>query len=467
MYTIFVHVIADNYRRNSHMIIHRKSFRGLAVMLALIVAVSMAPIGGAYAYADEVTDGTAVTTGTDGTAGTDPATGTDATTGDEEGDSLADLDMEADTGTDGGEANIEDPTVIEVPDRTDIAYTGEWPSLPGGAQAIAQTAINLAWPYGTAKSKYSYHGGSATPAFQLALNTVYPNRSGWGPKPKVGASCDVFTETCVRYSGYDTSVPRGYTDAEKYYKKHTEKWTKTNVCKVKDMQSGDVILWRKSSGTVHACIFVRINGTGYLAEAHYVAEEYGCIDKKARDYTPSKYAFFGVFRANSSYQGSLDKGYTGDNVKRLQKFLNWAGFDCGTVDGSFGNKTDAAVKAFQTAAGIKVDGRFGKASLAAAKAFVPSKPAVVHQTPAKKGYTGSFPNVGKKGLKYKKKAKKNAEVKKMQKFLNWYGGYKLKTDGKFGKKTRTAVKKFQKKEKLKVDGIFGKASLKRAKAIRK
>ena len=55
----------------------------------------------------------------------------------------------------------------------------------------------------------------------------------------------------------------------------------------------------------------------------------------------------------------------------------------------------------------------------------------------------------------------------MQKFLNWYGGYRLKTDGKFGKSTRAAVKDFQRKERLKVDGVFGKACLKRAKAIRK
>lgn len=452
------------------MIIHRKTLRALAVMLALIVAVSMAPISGVYA--DEVTDGTAVTTGTDGASGTDTGTtGTDATTDDgEEGDPAQDPDSDP--------SNNEDPNVIpdnpepEVPARTDIVYTGTWPALPGGQEAIAQTAINLAWPYGTAKSKYSYHGGSATAAFKVALDAVYPNRSGWGAKPKVGASCDVFTETCVRYSGYDTKVPRGYTDAEKYYPAHPEKWTYTGVYKVKDMQSGDVILWRKASGTVHACIFVRINGVGYLAEAHYIAEEYGSIDKKASDYDPSKYKFFGVFRANSAYQGSLDKGYKGTSVENLQKFLNWAGFDCGTVDGSFGSKTDAAVRAFQTSAGIKVDGRFGKASLAAAQAYIPDNPPVVHAQPAaptvvKKGYSGSFPKVGKKGLKYKKKAKKNKQVKKMQKFLNWYGGYRLKTDGKFGKSTRAAVKDFQRKERLKVDGVFGKACLKRAKAIRK
>lgn len=69
-------------------------------------------------------------------------------------------------------------------------------------------------------------------------------------------------------------------------------------------------------------------------------------------------------------QGSvLSIGCEGTNVKRLQSFLNWAGFNCGTADGDFGMKTLSAVKAFQTKAGIEPDGIFGTGSLAKAKAF--------------------------------------------------------------------------------------------------
>ncbi len=412
-----------------------KKFGSLALALILALTISAAPIGSAYSYADSET-----------TNVTEPVEPTDATA------PVETLEVNA-------------PKEATEPIRTaGTTYTGTFPTLPTGSEAIAQTAINLAWPYGTAKSVYSYRGGSATPEFKAALDAVFPNRSGWGAKPKVGASCDVFTETCVRYSGYDKSVPRGLTDAFSYYPKHPEKWTKTGISKVKDMQPGDVILWKKSNGTGHACIFVKINGVGYLAEAHYNAEEYGCIDKKASDYTPSKYTYFNIYRANAAFSGSLEKGYKGTNVTHLQNFLNWAGFDCGTADGSFGKKTDAAVRAFQEAAGLKVDGKFGKASLAAAKTYIPTSGPIIHEPPAKKTYSGAFPNVGTKGLKYKKRS---AEVKKMQKFLNWYGNYKLKIDGYFGKKTRTAVKSFQKKEKLKVDGVFGKACLKRAKTIKK
>ena len=352
-----------------------------------------------------------------------------------------------------------------LPSRDEI-YSGPFPSLPSASEAIAQTAINLAWPYGTAKSVYSYSGGKATAAFRQAIDRVFPKRSSWGTQARAGASCDVFVGTVVRYSGYDSSAPRGVDPALTYYKKHPEKWTATKVCKVKDMRPGDIIVWKKSSGTKHTCIYVEINGVGYIAEAHYKSKKFGCIDKKASDYTPSKYSSFKIYRANAAYKGNLDKGYTGTNVKYLQDFLNWAGFDCGVADGVFGNKTEKAVKQFQEAAGIYVDGRFGKASLAAAKTYVPTAPPVIH-VQKKKGYSGAFPKVGKKGLKYNKKKKKSPEVKKMQKFLNWYGNYKLKADGNFGKKTLKAVKSYQKKEKLKVDGIFGKACLKRAKKIRK
>ena len=68
-------------------------------------------------------------------------------------------------------------------------------------------------------------------------------------------------------------------------------------------------------------------------------------------------------------QGSaLSVGCEGLDVKRLQYFLNWAGFNCGTPDGDFGMKTLSAVKAFQTKYGLKADGIFGTTSLAKAKA---------------------------------------------------------------------------------------------------
>lgn len=50
---------------------------------------------------------------------------------------------------------------------------------------------------------------------------------------------------------------------------------------------------------------------------------------------------------------------TGDDIKWTQKRLNTLGYNCGTVDGIFGPKTDAAVKKFQGANNLVQDGDVG------------------------------------------------------------------------------------------------------------
>lgn len=49
-------------------------------------------------------------------------------------------------------------------------------------------------------------------------------------------------------------------------------------------------------------------------------------------------------------------GSKADDVKLLQTELNFAGYNCGTVDGIFGAKTDLAVKLYQKAASLAADG---------------------------------------------------------------------------------------------------------------
>lgn len=55
----------------------------------------------------------------------------------------------------------------------------------------------------------------------------------------------------------------------------------------------------------------------------------------------------------------------GDEVRTLQQLLHAHGFDPGAQDGIFGPKTDAAVRAFQTARGLAVDGIVGRLTWAA------------------------------------------------------------------------------------------------------
>lgn len=103
----------------------------------------------------------------------------------------------------------------------------------------------------------------------------------------------------------------------------------------------------------------------------------------------------------------------------------------------------------------------------AGKPVETSKTSTAKKKPAKtekKGYTGTFPSLPKKGCL--EKGDKSEQVKRLQRFLKWYG-FDIEVDGSFGPATLKAVKSFQKKEGLTADGLFGPASLKAAKAVEK
>lgn len=55
----------------------------------------------------------------------------------------------------------------------------------------------------------------------------------------------------------------------------------------------------------------------------------------------------------------LKTGSKNDAVKWLQRKLNYLGYKCGSADGIFGPKTDAAVRAFQRAKKLSADGIVG------------------------------------------------------------------------------------------------------------
>lgn len=87
------------------------------------------------------------------------------------------------------------------------------------------------------------------------------------------------------------------------------------------------------------------------------------------------------------------------------------------------------------------------------------EPKVVTKTTTLKKPTGKYTGVIPKPKL--KKGSKGTRVKQLQRFLTWYG-IKTNDDGKFGKKTRKSLKKWQRKEGLTDDGVFGKKSYNRA-----
>lgn len=99
-----------------------------------------------------------------------------------------------------------------------------------------------------------------------------------------------------------------------------------------------------------------------------------CIIRPKYDKTPAakptttKKTYSGTFPTLPS-RGYFKKGDKGTQVKNLQKFLNWAVNAKLVVDGEVGDKTIAAVVAFQAIVKLAQDGLFGKNCLAKAKIY--------------------------------------------------------------------------------------------------
>lgn len=71
---------------------------------------------------------------------------------------------------------------------------------------------------------------------------------------------------------------------------------------------------------------------------------------------------------------ALQNGSNGADVKKLQEYLNQLGFDCGQVDGDFGDNTEIGVREFQAAYKLEVDGSYGPKTHKALMEAIKDKP---------------------------------------------------------------------------------------------
>ena len=128
-----------------------------------------------------------------------------------------------------------------------------------------------------------------------------------------------------------------------------------------------------------------------------------------------------------------------DDVKKIQTRLQYYGFYSGKIDGIYGTGTVAAVRAFQSANGLKVDGAVGSSTLEKLNAS---------DSTSKSDLSTTFVKI--------KLGSNNAFVKTVQKRLWELGYYDGDWSGIFGNETWQAVKAFQADhDNLKVDGIVG------------
>ena len=153
---------------------------------------------------------------------------------------------------------------------------------------------------------------------------------------------------------------------------------------------------------------------------------------------------------------TLRKNDKGENVAELQEALIKLGYLNGKADGNYGDKTVAAVKAFQKANGLTVDGSAGAETQSVlynggAKA-ANAKATATPKTTAKATATPAPSNTLKSGSK-------GSAVKELQQKLIQLGFLKGSADGVYGQKTVAAVKAFQKANKLSADGVAGSKTL--------
>ena len=139
---------------------------------------------------------------------------------------------------------------------------------------------------------------------------------------------------------------------------------------------------------------------------------------------------------------SLRKGATGSDVKDLQTKLKKLGFYNAYVDGSYGDTTVAAVKAFQKKYNLTADGVAGSETLKKLDSAYKNADSDKDDGSLRKGATGSA-------------------VKDLQTKLKKLGFYNASIDGDYGDTTVAAVKAFQKKYNLTADGVAGSETLKK------
>lgn len=150
------------------------------------------------------------------------------------------------------------------------------------------------------------------------------------------------------------------------------------------------------------------------------------------------------------WTGMFSRGSRGQGVAHMQANLAKFGYDVGAIDGDFGPKTEAALRAFQRDARIEVDGVFGPQSRAAmedryygrgAWAPAPTPP------PAPGPAVPPFPGTVRRG-------DRGESVRQVQQRLA-DRGWHIDVDGIFGPQTERVVTQFQAEKGLVVDGIAG------------
>lgn len=259
-------------------------------------------------------------------------------------------------------------------------YDGEYPNTTVTVTESKPNSDKL-----VAKAK-SLVGSSSAPtaAFKAALKAAYPNRSSWGSAAKVGKSCDVFVGTVVRSLGWDKNYPRGLAEQFLYKPSGFTRKVYKNVTPYSVSKDGQIVIYaknkvptskNKNSVKGHTCI----RGNGVIYEANHPSK-YPHTNSNVKKKLGGKRPYVVVLTPTGTYattvtRSYLQRGDSGEEVKKLQRYINWFfydkyGKDVLTVDGKYGAKTETYCKLMQSDLGFSdADGLVGEKTVAAMKAY--------------------------------------------------------------------------------------------------
>ena len=144
----------------------------------------------------------------------------------------------------------------------------------------------------------------------------------------------------------------------------------------KDWYFDDATVWAAAELTKHLM-------QKYNVPADHVLRHYDVTGKICPNpyvYNTTKHTWT-EFKSliSSAGRNYMQVGDSGEEVKQLQKDLNTLGYDCGTADGIYGEKTAAAVEKLQKATGLAADGMAGIKTLAKIDELLNAKPQWIQQ----------------------------------------------------------------------------------------
>ena len=152
---------------------------------------------------------------------------------------------------------------------------------------------------------------------------------------------------------------------------------------------------------------------------------------------------------------TLRKGYTGEDVKQVQRRLQELKYYAGTIDGVYGTGSMAAAKAFQARNGLNADGIAGPQTFA--RLFSANAVAADGNSgSAGNGSTGNSSTGNGSSTTYVtlRPGDTGEAVRTLQRALAALN-YNVNADGTYGDMTKAAVVAFQQRNGLTADGVAG------------